>query len=206
MKPAILRPRALRGQSLLMFALALTAIVALVGLAVDASGAYRARARLTATCELAKDSSLNSLNVVKFSDDPAAASLELVAAALAADGFQGEFELIYFELPADDTGSADRVAGVRVELGQSYRTLVAAVAGVDEIEVRAALSWSVNPYSSSIVWRPDDATSRRYRGAVGDDGSLTIESTEELSRSALQTLPRDLVEAIREAQSSVDAN
>lgn len=194
----------LEGQALVLFALALTCLCGMAALAVDASGAWRAHSRLVSACELAKDSHLNSLNAVKFSDDPAQASLDIVLDELESDGFQGTWELTYYELPESETGSADRFAGVRVELGQDYRTILAGVLGHQTIQVADALSWSVNPYSSSTVWRPSGVECRRYSGTCSASGGASVTASEDIPESAYGSLPQDLRDAISSARDQAD--
>ncbi len=197
--------RSLAGQALVMLALSLTALCGVAALAVDASGAWRAHARLVSSAELAKDSSLTSVNALKFSDDPAATAHDLVTDALAADGFCGSYEVTYYELPVSETGMADRFGGVRVELHQPYETLIAGVIGVTELDVACDLSWSVNPYSSSVVWRPsEEAFGRRYRGTIDQDGSVAVSDSVDLGPSDRDALPDDLEQAIGDAVSGRD--
>lgn len=194
----------LQGQALVLVALAIPVILGMTALAVDLSGAWRAHARLVSGCELTKDSTLNSLNVVKFSDDPAASLLDLATDALSSDGFVGTFELTYYELPQSASGPSERWAGARLELRQTYRTLIAGVVGKDTLPVAAALSWSINPYSSSVVWRPPSVTCRTYRGSVSEDGTVSIESTKVLTEGDYDDLPSDLRAAIESVSAGED--
>lgn len=195
---------ALAGQALVIFAIALTCLCGMAALAVDASGAWRAHSRLVSCTELIKDAHLNSLNLIKFSDDPAAETLTIVTDELKNDGFQGTWKVIYFELPESETGEADRFAGVWVELHQEYRTILAGVLGFATLDVADGLAWSINPYSSSVVWRPDSVKCRVYEGATSSNGSTQVTSTREVPTSSYDTLPEDLRKAIETAQEQAD--
>lgn len=195
---------ALAGQALILFALSLTCLCGMAALAVDASGAWRAHSRLVSCTELIKDAHLNSLNLVKYSEDPAAETLTIVTDELKNDGFEGTWTVIYYELPESETGSADRFAGVWVELHQEYRTILAGVLGFETIDVADGLAWSINPYSSSVVWRPSDVRCRVYEGTTTNERGSSVTSTQEILESSYDTLPEDLREAIEAARDQAD--
>lgn len=205
----MLRRGALSGQALVMTALALVAILAVAALSVDLAGAFRASSRQSQTLELVKDASLNSLNATKFSNSPAHDLASSVASQLAADGYIGDYELWWYECSkaeiASGHASTDRLIGVELVLSQTYRCGPAAVIGTYEVPVSSSKVWTMNPYSTTVVWRPNsvsggNADGAVYRGHVGEGGTLSSQTETPTTRSAL---PRPLEDAISAANANL---
>lgn len=175
-KPRGLRDRA-RAAVVPLVACCMLLIMAVAALAVDASGAYRARAAQQQTMELAKDSALSSLNYLKFADDPAAATASCVGDALAAEKFTGTATITYHELPESQTGSSDRVAGVYVKLEGTYKTTFSHTLGVSEMPVASEIAWTTNPYSDTVVFRPSVPVQNRTYKVKYEAGAGTLLSS-----------------------------
>lgn len=185
-----LRARGQRGQVLPVLAVTMVAIVAACALAVDVAGALRLHAAEAQTLELAKESSMSSLNLVKFADDPALETARLVADALAKDGYEGTAKVWYFELPESATGTADRLASVTVEISEPYRSALAWVVGSSTMTVADQLTWTTNPYSTTKVWRPARVTNRLYTLEI-EDGALRGTTPRTITRSELPQPAKD---------------
>lgn len=194
------RARGTRAQVLPILGVAAIALVAVIALAVDMSGAWRLRDRQTQTLELAKESSMSSLNLVKFSDDPAATTVSLVGQALAQDGYEGDAKLWYFELPESVTGTGNRLAVVTVEVSQQYRSALAWVAGTPTMTVADQLTWTTNPYSTTKVWRPARVVNRLYTLEIADGATRRV-----TPRTITQSeLPRPSKDALASAEGELD--
>lgn len=194
------RKDARSGQVLPIVALMLTVIVCMCAMAVDLSGSYRLEASQKQRLELAKESVMSDLVALKGDDRGYAATVDDVRAALAADGFEGTYRVIVAELPKEITGEQDRLQVVRVELEQSHRSVLAQVMGVGTTTVSSALTFSINPYSSTVVHRP---------AATGDRESLTLTEqalgaqgatgTAKVTSLARSQLPDDVFEEANDA-------
>lgn len=185
-----IRARGAKGQVLPLLAVTLMALVAVLALAVDMSGAWRLRDRQTQTLELAKESSMSSLNLVKFADDPALETARLVGDALAKDGYEGTAKVWYFELPESATGTANRLASVTVEISEPYRSALAWVVGSSTMTVADQLTWTTSPYSTTKVWRPARVTNRLYTLEI-EDGALRGTTPRTITRSELPQPAKD---------------
>ena len=172
--------RGLVGQSLVLMAIAAVTLFGASALAVDVSGAWRMGAASEQTLELAKDGSMGSLNATKFSDDPGQVTADMVVDQLREDGYVGDYEIWWYELGPNQTGSSDRLAGVEVVTSQEYDTSIAGVIGISEMEVDRNKVWTLNPYSSTQVWRPSRAESaygQVWRGHMGEGGVTSDETS-----------------------------
>lgn len=190
-------------QVLPMLAVTLVGLVAVIALAVDLSGAWRVRQRQTQTLELAKESVMTSLNAVKFSDVPAGEVLQLTLDAFARDGYDAsegltsDVTLWYYEEPESATGAGNRLAVVTVQMHQSYDSILAWVVGKRSIDIADQLTWTINPYSTTKVWRPGATRSYRYDFTVSSH-SLDISAPSVLTRGGLpETSRKALDDALR---------
>ena len=172
--------RGLVGQSLVLMAIAAVTLFGASALAVDVSGAWRMGAASEQTLELAKDGSMGSLNATKFADNPGQVTAAMVVDQLREDGYVGDYEIWWYELGPNQTGSSDRLAGVEVVTSQEYDTSIAGVIGISEMEVDRNKVWTLNPYSSTQVWRPSRAESaygQVWRGHMGEGGVTSDETS-----------------------------
>lgn len=183
--------RAMRAQVMPIVGVVIAAMLAMSALAVDLTGAWQAHARQQQLCEFAKDRVMGDLTALKFSTASPASRpwADDVASALAADGYEGDFAVWYYELPESRTGESDRLVVLRVELSRERASVLARVLGHDSTTVSDELTWWANPYSSSTLWRPDGTSGGacvRYEGRI-EHGSVTMSgrgaSTSELPRS-----------------------
>ena len=185
------------GQSLVLMAIAAVTLVGMSALAVDSSGAWRLGSKSEQTLELAKDASMTSLNATKFSQDPGQTTVDMVLDQMRQDGYVGDYTIWWYELGPSQTGTSDRLAGVEVQLDQTYETTVASVLGYSDMDVWRNKIWTLNPYSSTAVWRPDRAQSSYgevWRGHMGDDGSTSSTSTDSATYGDLS---HDLQQALQ---------
>ena len=157
----------LRGHVMLSFVIASTAIMLAAALAVDMVCALSAQAAQRQRLEIAKDACMASLNAIKFSDDPAAATESVIEEALARDGATGNLRVTYVELPESQTGAGRRVAGVYASLSEERQTIFGGFAGMPSVTVSSEIAWSTSPYSSQEVWRPTSTGDSTWTVALG---------------------------------------
>ena len=60
-----------------------------------------------------------------------------------------------WEVPETKTGSMNRLIGVEVTVTGTYRCVFAQTFGFRSIPVKNAITFTINPYSSTEVWRQD---------------------------------------------------
>lgn len=153
-----------------MVAMLMLVLLAMAGLAVDSSGAWRVRSAQQQTLELCKDSALASLNLLKYTDTPADSTAQLVRDELAAEKFTGTVTIYYKELTEAElkaTSSVaiarqNRVAGVYVKLEGAYKPVLSSTFGATSMQVNSELAWYTNPYSDTVVWRPTTLKNKKY--------------------------------------------
>lgn len=183
----------LRGHVMLSFVIASTAIMLAAALAVDMVCALSAQAAQRQRLEIAKDACMASLNAIKFSDDPAAATESVIEEALARDGATGDLTVTYVELPEAQTGAGRRVAGVYASLSEERQTIFGGFAGMPSVTVSSEIAWSTSPYSSQEVWRPVATGDSTWAVALG---AGTVASR---SRGPVGTRPQALADALADA-------
>lgn len=182
-----------RGHVMLSFVIASTAIMLAAALAVDMVCALSAQTAQRQRLEIAKDACMASLNAIKFSDDPAAATESVIEEALARDGTTGDLTVTYVELPESQTGAGRRVAGVYASLSEERQTIFGGFAGLPVVTVRSEIAWSTSPYSSQEVWRPTSTGDSTWTVALG---AGTVSSR---SRNPVGTRPQALSDALADA-------
>ena len=143
--------------------------------------------------EIAKDACMASLNAIKFSDDPAAATESVIEEALARDGATGDLTVTYVELPEAQTGAGRRVAGVYASLSEERQTIFGGFAGMPSVTVSSEIAWSTSPYSSQEVWRPAATGDSTWAVAL-DAGTVASRS-----RGPVGTRPQALADALADA-------
>lgn len=183
----------LRGHVMLSFVIASTAIMLAAALAVDMVCALSAQAAQRQRLEIAKDACMASLNAIKFSDDPAAATESVIEEALARDGATGDLTVTYVELPESQTGAGRRVAGVYASLSEERQTIFGGFAGMPSVTVSSEIAWSTSPYSSQEVWRPTSTGDSTWTVALG---AGTVSSR---LRGPVGTRPQALADALTDA-------
>ncbi len=183
----------LRGHVMLSFVIASTAIMLAAALAVDMVCALSAQAAQRQRLEIAKDACMASLNAIKFSDDPAAATESVIEEALARDGATGDLPVTYVELPEAQTGAGRRVAGVYASLSEERQTIFGGFAGMPSVTVSSEIAWSTSPYSSQEVWRPAATGDSTWAVAL-DAGTVASRS-----RGPVGTKPQALADALADA-------
>lgn len=183
----------LRGHVMLSFVIASTAIMLAAALAVDMVCALSAQTAQRQRLEIAKDACMASLNAIKFSDDPAAATESVIEEALARDGATGDLTVTYVELPEAQTGAGRRVAGVYASLSEERQTIFGGFAGMPSVTVSSEIAWSTSPYSSQEVWRPAATGDSTWAVAL-DAGTVASRS-----RGPVGTRPQALADALADA-------
>ncbi len=183
----------LRGHVMLSFVIASTAIMLAAALAVDMVCALSAQTAQRQRLEIAKDACMASLNAIKFSDDPAAATESVIEEALARDGATGDLTVTDVELPEAQTGAGRRVAGVYASLSEERQTIFGGFAGMPSVTVSSEIAWSTSPYSSQEVWRPAATGDSTWAVAL-DAGTVASRS-----RGPVGTRPQALADALADA-------
>lgn len=206
-------PRGPMGQMLVTFALALTILVAFGGLAVDAAGAWWTSEAQSDGLSVVRETIMSSENEIKFAR--MGTSSVYTARQLVWDALQkgvvampegGEVEAWVYEMPKSATGAKDRVIGVRLEARGSYATTFARSIGFRSVPVRNSITFLIQPYSSTEVFRPGysgDAEGKRSEHVVfraaGDGRGGTAWSVGAVSHPSLGSLPSELADAMRSA-------
>ena len=189
------------GQVLPIVALTITLVICMCAMAVDLSGAYRVEASQKQRLEFAKEAVMADLVAIKGDEAGFSATKSDVASALAADGFEGDAKVWLVELPESLTGALDRVRVVRVELTQEHESVLAEVMGSESTIVSSAITFSINPYSSTAVHRPGPFGADEAREAVELEfggGTYVTKSSRTPSRAEL---PDDVIDEANDALS-----
>lgn len=186
---------ALPGQVAIIFALALSVLILVAGLAVDVGGALSVKTSQTGQLEAASQSCMARANAVKYSPTPGATARAQALDVLSAARFTGTATVWYAEAPAERTGERDRFGGTLLSIEQPYETSLLTVAGMAEIDVASSLAWTIHPYSSSKVYRPGSIDEGWERVRMSE-GEVTAR---EGGACSLSTCPDPLREAVERA-------
>ena len=149
----------LSGQSVVMFALTLPIIILMLGLVVDASGAWWVKQGQIDEIEVAKEAVLNRSNEIKFSADGSKTSANIAKESLetnVSDIEGAEYTITCYELPQSETTVKNRLIGVEIEINQKYETVFARSFGFKTLGIKSRICFTINPYSSTTVWRPSE--------------------------------------------------
>ena len=188
-----------RAAILPMVACLMCLLTAMAALAVDASAAYRARARNVQSATLASEATMLSLNTIKYSADPAAAAWTLAHTQLVRDGFTGTATFYYWEAPESATGPQQRVAGMYLELETEQGTVFSSLLGSSGLVVSNEAAWTTNPYSDTVVYRPTGVVNRRYTCEYVDGVKESRTTKTSLSSTSYSECPAALRAAIDRA-------
>lgn len=186
--------RQLNGQTLVMFCLVSAVLVMVMGLAIDASGAWWKSQRQTDAQEVAKEAVISRANEIKFdSSDSTAAAARIAYQAIQEnlpDASALDLEVWAWEVPKSESGYKDRLIGIEVISTSKYECAFASTFGFKTIPVKSHIEFTVNPYSSTTVWRQSDD---------GHGYLIKQESGKRATESALsssETLPDQLNQAL----------
>ena len=127
--------RRMRGQALIMFVLVSAALVMVLGLAIDASGGWWKSQRQNDAIEIAKESALSRSNEIKFD---------------ATDSTRAIDEIVYASL----TENLKDIESSEVSV-TSWEVPETKTFGFSSIPVKNTITFTINPYSSTEVWRQD---------------------------------------------------
>lgn len=191
------------GQSLVMFALVATALVMVLGLAIDASGGWWKSQRQNDSLEIAKESALSRSNEIKFdASDSTKRITDIVYSSLTGnlgDLTSSKVTVTAWEVPESKTGSMNRLIGVEVSVTGTYRCVFAQTFGFASIPVKNTITFTVNPYSSTEVWR-QTPNGHGYRlvkqdgEPVGREGYETLTTGSDISDALSAAIDKGLAE------------
>lgn len=167
-----------RGQSMAVFACALSALLVCLALAFDFGIANYERTRTLDMVQQAEEQCLlpSTSLAVKNSDNPGNEMCHALVKYMRQLGYDGEIDAYYYEAPSGSYGSnaTQRVYVFGMTVNAKTETLIGAVFDTHVIPTRVR-SWShAVAYSSTGAWRPVGAPN----GAIlhveaGSDGAAT---------------------------------
>ena len=186
----------LSGQTLVMFCLVSAILVMVMGLAIDASGAWWKSQRQADAQEVAKEAVVSRANEIKFDpDDSTAAAARIAYQAIQEnlpDASTLDLEVWAWEIPKSKSGNKDRLIGVEVVSTSKYDCTFASTFGFKTIPVKSDIEFTVNPYSSTTVWRQSDdghgylikqeSGKRATESAINSSDSLPDQLNQALSK------------------------
>lgn len=192
-----------RGQSLIMFALVATVLVMVLGLAIDASGAWWKSQRQNDAIEIAKESALSRSNEIKFdASDSTKRITDIAYSSLTgnlSDLESSKVSVTAWEVPESKTGSMNRLIGVEISVVGTYRCVFAQTFGFASIPVKNTITFTVNPYSSTEVWRQTSnghgcRLVKQDGKPVGQEGYETLSAGSDISDALSAAIEKGLAE------------
>ncbi len=162
-KPAILRGcREERGAVSVFAALTMIILIFFVGLALDLSMVLMDKSELDNLCQVVCDDRYVHDDLVRFSDDPAQATVDYTTAALVSNGFSGELEVTFDE----STRSKDRrVIDVEVTIKRDSPLYFLKIFGASSFNISSTVSYEdvYGEGGDDVVWAPSKSASS-YNG------------------------------------------
>ena len=192
-----------RGQALVMFVLVAATLVMVLGLAIDASGAWWKSQRQNDAIEIAKESALSRSNEIKFNATDSTRALdEIIYSSLTEnlrDLGSSEVSVTSWEVPETKTGSMNRLIGVEVSVTGTYRCVFAQTFGFASVPVKNTITFTINPYSSTEVWRQSSAGHgcklvKSAGKSVGQETYTTLSMASDISDALNDAINKGLAE------------
>lgn len=186
-----------------MFVLVAAVLVMVLGLAIDASGAWWKSQRQNDAIEIAKEAALSRSNEIKFdATDSTRALDEVVYSSLTENlsNLEGsEVSVTSWEVSAEKTGGMNRLIGVEVSVTGTYKCVFAQTFGFASVPVKNTITFTINPYSSTEVWRQDTAGHgcklvKAADKAVGQETYTTLDTTSDVSDALSDAIDKGLAE------------
>lgn len=193
----------LRGQALVMFVLVAAALVMALGLAIDASGGWWKSQRQNDAIEIAKEAALSRSNEIKFdATDSTRALDDVIYSSLAqnlSDLEGSEVSITSWEVPESKSGSMNRLIGVEVSVTGTYKCVFAQTFGFGSIPVKNNITFTINPYSSTEVWRQNTSghgcrLTKAADKAIGQETYTTLSATSDISDALYAAIEKGLAE------------
>lgn len=194
---------ALRGQALVMFVLVAAALVMVLGLAIDASGGWWKSQRQNDAIEIAKEAALSRSNEIKFdATDSTRALDEVIYSSLKQNLSElkgSEVSVTSWEVPESESGSMNRLIGVEVSVTGTYKCVFAQTFGFGSIPIKNTITFTINPYSSTEVWRQNTSghgcrLTKAADKAIGQETYTALSSTSDISDALHAAIEKGLAE------------
>lgn len=192
-----------RGQALVMFVLVAAVLVMVLGLAIDASGAWWKSQRQNDAIEIAKEAALSRSNEIKFdATDSTRALDEVIYSSLTQNLSElegSEVSVTSWEVPESESGSMNRLIGVEVSVTGTYRCVVAQTFGFGSIPVKNTITFTINPYSSTEVWRQNTSghgcrLTKAANKAIGQETYTALSAASDISAALNDAINKGLAE------------
>lgn len=194
---------ALRGQALVMFVLVAAALVMALGLAIDASGGWWKSQRQNDAIEIAKEAALSRSNEIKFdATDSTRALDEVIYSSLKQNLSElkgSEVSVTSWEVPESESGSMNRLIGVEVSVTGTYKCVFAQTFGFGSIPIKNTITFTINPYSSTEVWRQNTSghgcrLTKAADTAIGQETYTALSATSDISDALHAAIEKGLAE------------
>ncbi|WP_118346077.1 TadE/TadG family type IV pilus assembly protein [Collinsella sp. AF38-3AC] len=192
-----------RGQALVMFVLVAAVLIMVLGLAIDASGGWWKSQRQNDAIEIAKEAALSRCNEIKFDDTDSTRALDEVVYSSLAENLSdlegSEVSVTSWEVSAAKAGSMNRLIGVEVTVTGTYKCVFAQTFGFGSVPVKNTIIFTINPYSSTEVWRQNTAGHgcklvKSADKAVGQETYTTLDATSDISEALSDAIDKGLAE------------
>lgn len=195
--------RSAKGQVLVMFVLVAAVLVMALGLAIDASGGWWKSQRQNDAIEIAKESVLSRSNEIKFNATDSTRAIDEIAYASLTQNLSeidaSKVTITSWEEPQSKTGSMNRLIGVEIEVVGTYKCFFAKTFGFGTLPVRNTITFTINPYSSTEVWRQSTSghgcrLTKTADKAVGQEGYQTLTVSSDISEALNKAIQKGLAE------------
>lgn len=192
-----------RGQALVMFVLVAAALVMVLGLAIDASGGWWKSQRQNDAIEIAKEVALSRSNEIKFdATDSTRALDEVIYSSLKQNLSElkgSEVSVTSWEVPESESGSMNRLIGVEVSVTGTYKCVFAQTFGFGSIPIKNTITFTINPYSSTEVWRQNTSghgcrLTKAADKAIGQETHTALSATSDISDALHAAIEKGLAE------------
>ncbi|RHL21290.1 hypothetical protein DW029_10700 [Collinsella sp. AF38-3AC] len=186
-----------------MFVLVAAVLIMVLGLAIDASGGWWKSQRQNDAIEIAKEAALSRCNEIKFDDTDSTRALDEVVYSSLAENLSdlegSEVSVTSWEVSAAKAGSMNRLIGVEVTVTGTYKCVFAQTFGFGSVPVKNTIIFTINPYSSTEVWRQNTAGHgcklvKSADKAVGQETYTTLDATSDISEALSDAIDKGLAE------------
>lgn len=186
-----------RGNMLPLVVVSALVLFAVLAFSIDQGIAYAVKSQQENALDAARSACMDAsfALIAKNAEDPGALVAERVVRTLRDEGCEGVVSVWFYEVPADQLPSSERLWVIGMQVQGESRTVFARGYGIEGLPVASCRVMTAVPYAGEKVWRPTKLRCGRFDAALEPDGSV-------LTFTALQSLdgfPREVTEAVKAA-------
>lgn len=186
-----------RGNMLPLVVVSALVLFAVLAFSIDQGIAYAVKAQQENALDAARSACMDAsfALVAKNAEDPGALVAERVVRSLRDEGCEGSASVWFYEAPAEQLPSSERLWVVGMQVKGESKTVFARGYGIEGLPVASYRVMTAVPYAGEKVWRPSKRRCGRFDAVLGKGGSALAFT----ALPSLDAFPREVAEAVEAA-------